>query len=348
MARVMVAVSGGVDSAVAALLLKQQGHEVCGVTIQTVASAAPEPLWQDALDSAKQICAILDIPHQAVDFSAEFSAHVIDHFVTEYAIGRTPNPCVVCNPAIKWGHLLDYAIAGGYEYLATGHYARIRQSTGRYQLLRGNDPGKDQSYMLYRLSQEQLARTLLPLGEYTKDAVRKLAAASDLPVAARPESQDLCFIASENYTDFLRERLDFAPGPILDLAGNKLGEHQGLAAYTVGQRKGLGIAAPRPLYVIRKDVESNALIVGPREAVFVKTCRLSRLNWVSVPPPDYGCEVAGQLEVRYRSNPVNAVLKVVAKNAAAKLETPQVCAPGQSGVLYDGEVLLGGGVIEPD
>jgi len=347
-ARVMVAVSGGVDSAVAALLLTQQGHEVCGVTIQTVASAALEPLWQDALDSAKQICDALDIPHQAVDLSAEFSAHVIGHFVSEYAVGRTPNPCVVCNPAIKWGHLLDHVIAGGYEHLATGHYARIRQSTGRCQLLRGKDPDKDQSYMLYRLSQQQLARTLLPLGEHTKDEVRKLAAANDLPVADKPESQDLCFIASENHTDFLRERIDFSPGPILDVAGNNLGEHQGLPAYTVGQRKGLGTAAPQPLYVIRKDVENNALIVGPREAVFVKTCRLSQLNWVSVPPPDYGSEVAGQLEVRYRTSPVNAVLKVVGKNAAAKLESPQVCAPGQSGVLYDDEVLLGGGVIEPD
>ena len=288
------------------------------------------------------------IPHQTVDASAEFSARVIDHFVSEYATGRTPNPCVVCNPTIKWGHLLDHAAARGYEYLATGHYARIGQSSGRYQLLRGKDPDKDQSYMLYRLSQEQLARTLLPLGEYTKDEVRKLAAAHDLPVADKPESQDLCFIASENHTDFLRERIDFSPGPILDLAGNSLGEHQGLAAYTVGQRKGLGIAAPQPLYVIRKDVESNALIVGAREAAFVKTCRLCRLNWVSVPPPDYGSEVAGQLEVRYRSSPVNAILKVVAKNAVARLASPQVCAPGQSGVLYDGEVLLGGGVIEPD
>ncbi len=348
MPRVMVAVSGGVDSAVAALLLKQQGHEICGVTIQTMPAAAAEPVWEDALDHARQICARLGIPHQTVDASAEFSARVINHFVSEYAVGRTPNPCVVCNPAIKWGCLLDHAAAQGYEYLATGHYARIEASAGRYRLLRGQDPDKDQSYMLYRLSQEQLARTLLPLGEHAKHEVRELAEANDLPVAARPESQDLCFIASEKHTDFLRDRIDFSPGPIVDVAGNNLGEHQGLAAYTVGQRKGLGIAAAEPLYVIRKDMANNALIVGPREAAFVRTCRLSQLNWVSVPPPDYGCEVAGQLEVRYRSSPVEAVLKVVGRKAVARLESPRVCAPGQSAVLYDGEVLLGGGVIEPD
>ncbi len=348
MPRIMVAISGGVDSATAALLLKQQGHDVRGVTIRTVSSVDGEAVWDEIRQRAERVCSVLGIAHGTVDLSAQFQAEVIDHFVSEYAVGRTPNPCVFCNPAIKWGSLLDHATAQGCDYLATGHYARLGEQGGRYRLRRGIDAAKDQSYMLYRLTQAQLARTLLPLGDYTKDEVRRMAAEAGLPTAETPESQDLCFIAAETHVEFLRRRMSFVPGPILDAAGRNVGEHDGLPAYTVGQRKGLGVAATEPLYVIRKDVEANALIVGPQELARVSTCRLSRLNWVAVPPPGYASEIAGQLEVRYRTQPVKAVLKVVGKNAVARLERPQVCAPGQSAVLYDGDVLLGGGIIEPE
>ena len=348
MARVMVAMSGGVDSAVAALLLKQQGHDLCGVTMKTSDSPALEPLWDDTLARAGQACAILDIPHLSVDFSAQFAADVVADFVASYAAGLTPNPCVICNPALKWGHLLHYAIAEGYEYLATGHYAKVRQGDDRHQLLRGADSDKDQSYMLCRLTQEQLRHTILPLGEYTKMQVRQLAAEAYLPQAEAPESQDLCFVAAEDYGEFLAGRIELMPGPILDTAGNTLGRHRGLALYTVGQRKGLGIAHSAPLFVVRKEPATNTLVVGPREAALSSTCRLGRLNWVSVAPPADGAKISGQIEVRYRTRPVPAILEVTGDAATVQLQTPQVCAPGQAGVLYDGDVVVCGGMIEEE
>jgi len=346
MARIAVAMSGGVDSAVAALLLKQQGHELCGVTIATSAASAQEPLRDETVIRAEQACAGLDIPHLRIDFSAQFEADVVADFLACHAAGLTPNPCVICNPALKWGTLLRYVIGEGYKYLATGHYARVRQNDDRYRLLRGVDPDKDQSYMLCRLSQEQLAHTVLPLGEYTKIQVRKLAAEAYLPQAKTPESQDLCFVAAEDYGEFLAERLDLLPGPILNRAGEILGRHGGLALYTVGQRKGLGIAHSEPLFVIRKDAESNTLIVGPREAALKSSCGLGDVNWVSVAAPADGASISGQLEVRYRTRPVPAVLTVTGDQATVRLARPQVCAPGQAGVLYDGDVLVCGGMIE--
>ena len=346
MARIVVAMSGGVDSAVAALLLKQQGHGLCGVTIKTSDADSLEPLRHETVARAEQACAILDIPHFSVDFSVQFAADVVDDFVASYAAGLTPNPCVICNPALKWGSLLRYAIGEGYEYLATGHYARVRERDDRHQLLRGADHSKDQSYMLCRLSQEQLRHTVLPLGEHTKMQVRELAAEAHLPQAETPESQDLCFVAAEDYGEFLAERLELIPGPILDTAGKMLGRHRGLALYTVGQRKGLGIAHSARLFVIRKEPATNTLVVGPREAALSSACRLGRLNWVSVAPPAEGAGISGQIEVRYRTRPVPAVLELTGDAATVQLETPQVCAPGQAGVLYDGDVLLCGGMIE--
>ena len=352
MARIAIAMSGGVDSAVAAMLLKQQGHDLCGVTMKTSDAPALGPLWDETATRAEQACAILDIPHFSVDFSAQFAADVVGDFVASYAAGLTPNPCVICNPALKWGHLLHYAIAEGYEYLATGHYARVRQGDDRpdgkhrHQLLRGADRSKDQSYMLCRLSQEQLRHTVLPLGEHTKMQVRELAVEAHLPQAETPESQDLCFVAAEDYGEFLAERLELIPGPILDTAGKMLGRHRGLALYTVGQRKGLGIAHSARLFVIRKEPATNTLVVGPREAALSSACRLGRLNWVSVAPPAEGAGISGQIEMRYRTRPAPAVLELTGDSATVQLETPQVCAPGQAGVLYDGDVLLCGGMIQ--
>lgn len=346
MAKVMVGLSGGVDSAVAALLLQQQGHEVLGVTVKTAVDTHLEHVWEETLGRTSAICSALDIPHQAAGFTAEFASHVIGYFVSEYACGRTPNPCVICNPIIKWGFLLQHALAEGCDYLATGHYARIRSGRNRYQLLRGLDAQKDQSYMLYRLSQSQLAHTLLPLGDLSKPQVRQIAAENGLPVAHAEESQDLCFVAADRLTQFLGERINLTPGPIVDTEGHTLGEHRGLAHYTVGQRRGLGIAAEEPLFVLQKDPEHNTLVVGPHEALRCRHCRLERLNWVSIPPPTNGQRISGQLEVRYRTEPVPATLQIYDDGAQIELSAPQVCAPGQSGVLYDGEMLLGGGIIE--
>jgi tRNA-uridine 2-sulfurtransferase len=346
MAKVMVALSGGVDSAVAALLLRRQGHDILGVTVKTTVSSELEALWEQTLSRAVAVCSSLGIPHQTAGFTAEFSSHVVGYFVNEYACGRTPNPCVICNPIIKWGFLLQHALAEGCEYVATGHYARTRYHQGRHQLLRGVDAEKDQSYMLYRLSQRQLAHTLFPLGDLDKQQVRQTAAESGLPVADTEESQDLCFVAADRLADFVGERLNLTPGPIVDTEGQTLGEHRGLAHYTVGQRRGLGIAAPEPLFVLRKDPEHNTLVVGPHEALQCRCCYLSRLIWVSIPAPANGERISGQLEVRYRTRPVSATLEVHGERAVMELDSPQVCAPGQSGVLYDGNVLLGGGIIE--
>ncbi|MFO7948267.1 MAG: tRNA 2-thiouridine(34) synthase MnmA [Armatimonadota bacterium] len=345
MARVLVALSGGVDSSVAAYLLQKAGHTVTGVTILgTGPPEAPETCRHKAA-AAAEVCSHLGIPHHTHDLTDEFAAEVLEDFVCGYAEGLTPNPCVLCNPRIKWGYLLQHALDGGFDAIATGHYAVIDRGGDRLRLLRGVDESRDQSYMLYRLSQYQLGHTRLPLGEYTKSRVRQIAREADIPAAETPESQDLCFVPGGDYVEFLRGRATFEPGPIIDLQGNTLGEHEGLPCYTVGQRRGLGIAAEQPLYVIKKDPGTNALIVGPRSEVQIDVCALRDLNWVSIEPPQPGEEISGQIEVRFRTTPVEASVVIGRESAVVNLSQPTVCAPGQSAVLYDGDILLGGGII---
>ncbi len=347
MLRVTACISGGVDSAVAALLLQREGHDVSGLLLRVLPEAACCDAWDETMRAAEAVCAALGIPLEVLDIAPEFEQAVIGPFAAKYAAGLTPNPCVICNPAVKWGVALDHARASGANYLATGHYARIEPGDGHVRLLRGTDRRKDQSYMLCRLTQRQLISTMLPLGSFTKQQVRRIAREAGLPVADKSESQDICFIPDGDHGRFLQSRVGFTPGPIIDLAGEPLGEHRGLIHYTVGQRKGLGIAAGEPLFVLRKDAIANALIVGPRDNALSEEFSMGEINWVSIPALELGETVPGRVEVRYRTAPVDAELTVTSEGARVLLSAPAVCAPGQAAVLYERDTLLCGGTIMP-
>jgi tRNA-specific 2-thiouridylase len=363
----MVAMSGGVDSSVAAALLQEQGYTVVGATMKLLDSRTGEtPILPeertccslDAVRRAQAVCRQLEIPHYTLNFVQVFREAVMEPFVREYAEGRTPNPCLSCNLLVKWGELLRRARGVGCDYLATGHYARVERSAGRegiyplrrHLLRRGIDPDKDQSYALYGLSQEALAVTLLPLGALTKEEVRAHAAKLELPTAETPESQDICFIPEGNYRGFLRDRIPFAPGPIVDQSGRVLGEHEGLPAYTVGQRRGLPGGMNERLFVLAKRRADNCLLVGPREALARREALLEAVNWVSREPLPPGETLAAQVELRYRGEPVGARVTALPQ-ARARLELDphtQAVTPGQAAVFYDGDLLLGGGTISEE
>ncbi len=341
---VAVGLSGGIDSAVAAALLVEQGHDVVGVHLR---------LWnggerhREACDRAHRITLQLGIPFRTVDAREAFRLAVVDYFVAEYAAGRTPNPCTVCNPLIKFRFLLGEPSTEGATWAATGHYARVRRDWDRYTLMRGVDPAKDQSYFLYALGQAQLAHILFPVGGLTKQAVRDMARRRALPAAAAPESQDVCFIPGGDYRAFLREVApDLGrPGPIFDQAGRRLGEHLGLPGYTVGQRKGLGISAAEPLYVLEIDGHRNALVVGPTGGLLRRRCRVERLSFITGRPP--ASAFAAEAQIRYGALPTRATV-VLSSSTTARVQfaSPQrAVAPGQSLVLYDGSTVLGGGSI---
>ncbi len=352
-ATVVVALSGGVDSAVAAALLVQQGYRVIGAMLR---------LWSDpfapgenacctaeAGQLARQVAQHLDIPFYLLEAGRLFRQQVVEYFLEAHLRGHTPNPCLVCNRQVRWRHLLAFAQEMGAEFLATGHYARLRPlPDGRVQLLRGRDRRKDQSYALALLTQAQLQRTLFPLGEYTKTQVRQLAAKFGLPVAQRPESQDLCFLGGGDYRDFLRRYRPEAirPGPILDLQGRPLGTHQGLAFYTIGQRRGLGLAAAQPLYVLAKDPQRNALIVGPAQALGFRGLEARQVNWILGEPPPLN-PFSAQIKIRSRAQPAPAQVHLLEPEGfLARFATPlRDITPGQAAVLYQGEVCLGGGWI---
>jgi tRNA-specific 2-thiouridylase len=351
--RVAVALSGGVDSAVAAALLVERGYEVVGVMLRLWVE--PEPgegssnrcCTPEAVDRARRIAAQLDIPFYLLNAEAEFKSCVVDYLVAEYSAGRTPNPCVRCNRIVRFGFLLDRAVALGAEFLATGHYARVRQVDGRYQLLRGRDRHKDQSYFLHALSQEQLARILFPLGESTKGEVRAIARERGLPVAEQPESQDLCFVAEGDYRRFLKRHAPhlFQPGPIRDTSGRVLGQHEGLPAYTIGQRKGLQISAAEPLYVIAIDPAENALVVGTAAELGRDECLVTGMHTIDGEARTAPFGAAAQ--IRYRARPIAVtVTPLPGGNARASFAVSQRdITPGQFLVLYEGEIVLGGGTI---
>jgi tRNA-specific 2-thiouridylase len=348
--KVLVAMSGGVDSSVAAVLLHEQGYAVMGGMMSLWAEEggpANRCCSPQAVEGAQEVCRQLGVHFHVFDFEAEFKHHVVDYFVAEYGSGRTPNPCLACNRHIKFDLLLKKATQLGVEYLATGHYARIRRVDGEYQLWRGIDATKDQSYVLYMLGQKELARVLLPLGEYTKEQVRSIARERALPVADREESQEVCFTMGD-YRRFLSTQpgVLFEPGPILDLEGRVLGQHKGLPAYTVGQREGLGIAASEPLHVLRIDTRRNALVVGPRRQLARRQLRARDVSFVSGKPPAKPLEVAAK--IRYRAPAAKATLSYTGPNdAILEFEEPQpAIAPGQGVVFYEGERVLGGGIIE--
>jgi tRNA-specific 2-thiouridylase len=354
---VAVAMSGGVDSSVAAALLTRAGHRVLGITMRLWREASsPSPCTDrgatmDA-DSEKSVrdsaavCRHLGISHHVIDLGEAFVDEIIDPFVREYADGRTPNPCVRCNHSIKFGRLLDHVRGLGCDYLATGHYARIRRVAGRHHLLRGADPAKDQSYFLYTLQQEQLRSIIFPIGNWTKERVREAAVEWGLPTAERSESQDVCFLRDDDYRRFIMERLPEAvcPGPIYNTQGELLGRHKGLPFYTVGQRGGLGIAAPRPLYVIRLDAPRNALIVGYAEELGARALEAADMSYVGETLPA-GAEVDAR--IRYRAAPAPARVWPLDDGRARIVfrRSLRDITPGQSVVLYRDDEVLGGGII---
>jgi len=349
--------SGGVDSSVAAALLTEQGYDVIGVTMRLwsesdQAKGSPNRGYLPAAtEDARRVSHSLGIPFYVLDYEAPFRERVVEYFLAEYARGRTPNPCLACNRYIKFGLLLEQALALDADYLATGHYARVRSAGGEFQLWRGVDRGKDQSYFLYMLGQEQLRHLLLPLGSFTKEQVRSMARERNLPVRDKAESQDLCFLAGRDYRRFLGQRVPEAvvPGPIVGTSGKVMGEHHGLPFYTIGQRKGLGISAPEPLYVLRLDVERNALVVGTSAELGRRSLVAINVTFVSGRYPDAACRVALQVsaKIRYRARMRKAtVIPLPGKQVEVTFERPlRDIAPGQAVVFYQGEVVLGGGII---
>lgn len=351
--RVAVAMSGGVDSSVAAALLLERGHSVLGITMRLWREA---PLPEDAdargsagdcITEAAAVCRRLGIPHRTIDLRDAFEREVVEHLVAEYAHGRTPNPCLQCNRLYKFGALLRYARSLGASHLASGHYARVERRADGWHLITAADAGKDQSYVLYALQQEELSALMLPLGELTKERVRALARALDLPAADRAESQDICFLRDGNYRRFIAERAPDAvrPGPILHLDGRQLGEHRGIPFYTVGQREGLGIAAPHPLYVLRIDAARNALIVGPAASLGRDALLAEAMSYVAGRPLPAGSLVEAKIRYRARRAPAR-VWPLAGGRARVTFERPlRDITPGQAVVLYDGQEVLGGGII---
>jgi len=339
--KVATAMSGGVDSSVAAALLKEAGHEVVGITMRTTDDRRPET---DAADIAGR----LGIAHHVIDLREVFAEKIIAYFCGEYGRGRTPNPCVLCNRHIKFGALRQKAARLGAAYFATGHYTRIEQdSRGRYILKKGRDKNKDQSYFLCQLIQGQLDRTIFPVGEMTKDEVRKKAAEMGLPGATRPESQEICFIPDNDHAAFVARYTAETgrPGPITDEDGRTLGRHRGIAQYTVGQRKGLGIAAAEPLYVTGIEPASNTVIVGTKGQIFDTELIADNINWISIDPPEHSISV--KAKIRYRHAEAEATVELRGDGTVyVKFSLPQAAiTPGQSVVFYDGEKVLGGGTI---
>ncbi|MGE5618191.1 MAG: tRNA 2-thiouridine(34) synthase MnmA [Sphingomonadaceae bacterium] len=354
---VVVAMSGGVDSSVAAALLNQQGYDVVGVTL----NVWPEKSLVeadtrhnaccslDSVEDARRVADLLGIPHYTLNFRDVFDRTVIEDFAREYLRGRTPNPCVRCNRFVKFDALLAKSRALGAEYLATGHYARVaRSDEGRYVLRRAVDASKDQSYALYSLTQEQLAHTLFPLGEMEKTETRRIAARLGLITARKPDSQEICFVPDNDYARFLRQRIPSAarPGPILDQRGEVLGTHPGIAFFTVGQRKGLGLASSTPLYVLEIIPERNAVVVGERDALYSAGLIAGDVNWVSMEEPSGPVRVDAR--IRYRAPEVPAMARVQGDGSLlVEFDEPQrAVSPGQAVVLYQGDRVVAGGTIE--
>jgi tRNA-specific 2-thiouridylase len=355
MSRIVVAMSGGVDSSVAAALLVEQGLEVVGVSMQLYdrrEGAAGEGFGSccslDDLQDARRVAASLGVPHYIMNFERQFATEVVDRFVEEYLAGRTPIPCTRCNSELKFATLLDRARALGAEQVATGHYARIAtdERTGRLELRRGLDHAKDQSYFLFSLDQSQLARSRFPVGELGKPEVREHARRLGLRVAGKPDSQEICFVPDGDYAAFIERRAGAgAGGPIVHVDGSALGSHGGIHRFTVGQRKGLGLSAGRPLYVVAVEPDTCTVVVGPPEALDEPVALVEDVNWVSGEAPGTAIRATVQIRHRHAAAPAT-VTPLPGRRARVRFDAPQrAITPGQAAVFYDGDVVAGGGWI---
>jgi tRNA-uridine 2-sulfurtransferase len=361
----VAAMSGGVDSAVTAALLKRDGYDVIGITLQIWQEHAEQGKYGGccslgAVEDARRAAARIGIPHYVLNFREYFADKVIDKFVAEYSRGRTPNPCVECNRSVKFDELLRHAENLGADFLATGHYARTRfnESTGRFELMRAIDRDKDQSYALYTLTQAQLSKTLMPLGHLTgKQETRRLAREFDLAVASKPDSQEICFVPREGYASFLKEKAPAAirPGKIVDTAGNAVGEHSGVAFYTIGQRKRLPSSSKGPLFVVSLDADTDTVVVGNNEELFAPGLIADTCIWSAIPglsPDEPPVAVAAKIRYNGTAEPARISASVIADQVRVEFDEPQrAVTPGQSAVFYtgrgadEGEVVAGGGII---
>jgi tRNA-uridine 2-sulfurtransferase len=355
--KVLIGMSGGVDSSVAAYLLKKQGYDVIGVTMQIWDEVSEESgtcCSLSAVEDARRVASKLGIPHYVFNFKNSFDKEVVQYFISEYLKGRTPNPCIACNKHIKFDELLKKANSMDIEYVSTGHYAQIvepsKKTNNRYLLKKGKDPSKDQSYVLYNLTQEQLSKSLFPLGKLKKKKVRKIAEKIGLAVANKKDSQEICFVTDNNYGKFIEDQTkkDFKEGNIIDLQGNILGQHNGIHKYTVGQRKGIKTLSNEPLYVIKIDTTNNQLVVGKEEDIYTHKLIAGNLNWISIENLQEPMKV--RAKIRYRSEDATCTISNTGRDHGEVIvefeKRQRAITPGQSVVFYDKDLVVGGGIIQ--
>ncbi len=352
--KVVVGLSGGVDSSVAAYLLKEQGYDVIGVTMQIWQQEEQAVVEENggccglsAIEDARRVAHVLGIPHYVMNFRKDFKEKVIDYFCEEYLNARTPNPCIACNRYVKWESLLKRCLDIGADYIATGHYAQIEQlSNRRYALKRSKTLSKDQTYALYNLTQNQLSKTLMPVGQYTKDEIRAIAQKAGIPVAHKPDSQDICFV-EDDYGKFIEEEtgISIEPGNFVDPEGNILGRHKGIIYYTIGQRRGLGLSLKQPGYVIRVDKEKNEVVIGTKDQLYSKVLYGNRCNFMSIPSVEG--ERRTTAKIRYNSPEVPCTIRMAGEDLIEVVfdEPQRAVTPGQAVVFYDDGIVVGGATI---